>query len=382
MNWSRIRWLLMVCLLLTDCFLGILLYRQYRGEHLVSRAALEDAVQLLDQSGISLDMDIVPTEVIKDYVYGIPVAEESYKHAFAQMVGSPVSGIYLLPTSTGMSLVFENGDRAEYYHNLYLTYTKSGSAEKDFSGTVDAFLQGAEDASEGTAAASDYAVTSGTAADAAKEVAKRFLAALTAGEGSGGVRLRPRTECVRKTPLDTVYLVEFAEELVRGSNAQNAAVINETRMYVLVEGETVWYLCGTWVPFLPNETYQTRKLDQVNILFSEMQRLKKTAGGTEMDIGNAESSTGSSTESGDDRLPDDTPAMAEADGDTSICTVLDMRRTYYILWGDAGRLYLRPAWQFSYCFSHAAAEVLYQKIVCDAVTGSVALQEAHVDASA
>ena len=110
MNWSRVRWLLIICLCAADLLLGFLLWRNYRGENTVSRAAIEDAAALLAQTDVRVDPDVVPTAVIRDHVFRISVSDAVYRTAYASLVGSTVAGAYLLPASTGVSLLFENGE--------------------------------------------------------------------------------------------------------------------------------------------------------------------------------------------------------------------------------------------------------------------------------
>lgn len=341
MNWSRVRWLLIVCLLIIDGILGVLLLRQYRGENTVSRAALEDTAQLLAAEGILLDPDIVPTAMVKDYVYSIPVSDDAYRTAFTQMVGSAATGVYLLPSSTGMSMVFENGDRAEYYHNLYLTYTRGG--EGAWAETVNLFLS-----SESEEA---FPAAGGRSAITAAETAKAFLSGMTVGERDG-IYLRPRTEGIYQTPMETVYLVVFREEIARGTGKRTAADICGTQVCVLVEGDTVLYLAGTWLPFLPDEVFDTKKLDQVNILFSELRRKTGEAGETLTDN------------------PDSGGTDTETD---HACTVSDMERVYYMLWDGTGKLYLRPAWSITY-LTVQDGTATKRETVCDGVNGSVVRQ--------
>ena len=58
MNWSRVRWFLIICLCLADLLLGLLLWRNYRGENIVSRTAIEDAAALLAEADVRLDADV------------------------------------------------------------------------------------------------------------------------------------------------------------------------------------------------------------------------------------------------------------------------------------------------------------------------------------
>ncbi|MBQ8578994.1 MAG: hypothetical protein IJ449_13670 [Clostridia bacterium] len=372
MNWSRIRWLLIVCLLLLNGVLGALLYRQYRAENVVSRAALERTAALLAQSGVTLDVDIVPTAVIKDDVYSISMTEDDYRAALSRMAGSAVSGVYLLPSTTGMSVVFENGDRAEYYHNLYFTYTKSGgnSLGSDWSAMTAAFLSG--DTAYVPAAARDSAAT------AAGETAAAFLTALTESDrGGSSVSLRPKTASVYATPLDTVYLVVLTEEIARGSGSRSAAVIHGTELYVLVEGDCVWYLSGTWVPFLPDGIYETQTLDQVNILFSEMRRhraLKAEASAADTDSADTVPETAD-----DSGTAVDSGGAADAVSGYhtgEVCEIVRMERMHYMLWDNAGNLYLRPAWRFLYRVTEEGSGETFQRtILCDGVTGNVVYTE-------
>ena len=342
MNWSRVRWLLIVCLCLADLVLGVLLWRDYRGENTVSHAAIEDAAALLAEVNVTLPPEVVPTAVIRDYVYRVPVSEDAYRAAFSAMTGAEVSGVYLLPGSSGMSLLFENGDRAEYYHNLYLTYTRGDGDSAVYASVVEAYTE-----APGT---TGYAEAGGKAASAAAEAAQLFLSALTSG-GTEAVSLRPRLQTVRVTPQEGVYLVVFCEEIVYRGSRRSAADLYDTVIYALTEGETVLYLSGTWVPFLPDEVYSIRKLDQLNILFSERTR-HQTNG-----------------------ISGDAAQAFVSDHTAAGCTMTSMQRLYYMLWDDAGTLYLRPAWLMGYDIPQEDGDTIRRKILCDGVTGNVVRQD-------
>lgn len=344
MNWSRVRWLLIAVLCLTDLLLGVLLWRNYRGENTVSRAALEDAAALLAEADVRLDPDVVPTEVIRDYVFRVPVTDEAYRAVFEGLVGAKVTSAYLLPASSGTSLLFENGDSVEYYHNLYLSYARSGADRAQLSALTEAFLSGA---SEMTALERDAAETDLAAAE-------DFLAALTPQE-TAGARLRPFFEGIYASPSEpTLRLAVFREQVSYRAGSRAAADINDTRVLVLVKNGTVLYLSGTWVPFLPDETYSIRKLDQLNILFSERSR--------HLALG------------GDDAAGDPVGGHPAQHTDAG-CEIVSMERLYYMLWDDAGTLYLRPSWMMGYLLENEAHTPLYRKVLCDGVTGGVVRQE-------
>ena len=333
MNWGRIRWLLIVCLVFADVILGVMLYRQYRDENVISRTAAADVAVLLADSGIEIDVDTIPTRIYKDYVFSIPVSEDSYRQALARLTDSAISGTYMLPSANGMSVVFENGDRAEYYKNLYFTYIKNGCDAENM--IAERFLSGDRDG---------FVVADGdSAAASAEETALLFLSGMTASSDEGNVHLRPRlTECLYR-PSEDIYCLFFGEEIARG-NARNATDIYGTGVCVVVKDDTVCCLHGTWVHCFPSEVYRTQKLDQINILFSEKQRYAK------------QQSLGDSAQ----------PLTAR--------TIDTMERTYYMLWDDNGTLYVRPAWRFVYRVDNGGTSSVGEEILCDAVTGNVVVQ--------
>ena len=332
MSWGRIRWLLIASLVFADVILGVMLYRQYRDENVISRTAVTDVAALLAESGIGIDVDTVPARIYKDYVFSIPVSEDSYRQALQRLTDSAISGTYMLPSANGMSVVFENGDRAEYFKNLYFTYTKNdcdtenGIAERFLSGDRDGFL-----------------TADGTAAEAAEATAYRFLSEMMVSSEEGGVRLRPRVTERTYLPSADAFCLLFNEEIVRG-NTRNATDIYGTGICVIVRDGNVCCLRGTWVHCLPDEVFRTQKLDQVNILFSEKQRFAKQQSSS-----------------------DATEALATR-------TIETMERTYYMLWDDSGTLYVRPAWRFVYRVETGSGTFTEQEILCDAVTGSVVVQ--------
>lgn len=341
MNWSRVRWLLIVCLCLADLLLGFLLWRNYRGENTVSRAAIADAAALLAEADVRLDPDVVPTEVIGDHVFRVPVSDGAYRAVFASLIGSPVTSAYLLPATSGVSLLFENGDSVEYYHNLYLTYTRDGADKERLSAICAAY-------SEDNAM---FVPLEKAEAEQDIAAAETFLAALTPGEASGA-RLRPRLEQIyHVTGEASVRLAVFREEIVYRSSGRSAADIFDTEVRVLIENGNVLFLEGTWVPFLPDETYRIKKLDQLNILFSERKRhMTLTAEGEIDGLGHAVQHTDWG------------------------CEMTSMQRLYYMLWDDAGMLYLRPAWLLGYRLEQEDHTPILRDVLCDGMTGNVVRQ--------
>ncbi len=343
MNWSRVRWFLIICLCLADLLLGFLLWRNDRGINTVSRAAIEDAAALLAEADVRLDTDIVPTDVIREHVFRIPASDADYRIAYARMVGSNIAGAYLLPASTGVSLLFENGDTVEYYHNLYLLYVRDGADKERYSG----LLEGVTGESHSTA----WIPTERSDGETEEEAAYAFLSSLTAGE-SGGARLRPRLTAFYTAAEDaSLHLAVYREEILYRSAAGSAADIYDTEMLVLIRGSTVLYMSGTWVPCIPDETYRVKTLDQLNILFSErMRHVTLDKEGMNEGLGHAAQHTDAG------------------------CEIVSMQRLYYMLWDDAGMMYLRPSWLLDYRLEQEEHVPLRRDVLCDGITGSVVRQ--------
>jgi len=345
MNWSRVRWFLIICLCLADLLLGFLLWRNYRGENIVSRAAIADAAALLSEADVRLDVDVVPTAVIREHVFRVPVSDAAYRNAFSGLVGSNVTGAYLLPASTGVSLLFENGDTVEYYHNLYLLYVRNGVDRESCSAMMDRF---ADDRSS-------FLATERSKAAQEADAAENFLAALTTGEISDA-RLRPRlVELYTAAEDPSMYLAVFREEIVYLNARRSAADVYDTEMRVLVQNGTVLYMTGTWVPCVPDETYRIKTLDQLNILFSERKRhMSLSHEGVIEGLGHAVQHTNAG------------------------CEIVSMQRLYYMLWDDAGTLYLRPSWLLDYRLEQEDHIPIQRDVLCDGITGSVVRQTEQV----
>lgn len=349
MNWSKVRWLLIVCLCLTDLLLGFLLWRNYRGENTIDRGAIEDAAALLSDADIRMDPAVVPTAVISDHVFRIPISDDAYRTVFASLVGSPVTSAYMLPASSGMSLLFENGDSVEYYHNLYMMYTRSGADKERLSAVISDFSDGiSEDDGE-------FIPIERVSAAADIEAAEEFLSLLTSGEAAGA-RLRPRFDRIYALKGEqTMRLAVFCEEIVYRSSKRSAADIYGTEMLVLIDGGRVLLLSGTWIPFLPDEIYSIKKLDQLNILFYERKRHLQLY-----------------TEQTQDGL-----SHASQHTDAG-CEIVSMERLYYMLWDNAGMLYLRPSWMLGYHLEQEDHTPIRRQVLCDGVTGNVVVQNETV----
>ncbi len=345
MNWSRVRWFIIICLCLADLLLGFLLWRNYRGENTVSRAAIADAAALLADADVRLDVDAVPTAVVREHVFRVPVSDAVYRTAFSEMVGSSVTGAYMLP-ATGVSLLFENGDTMEYHHNLYLLYVRNGADRERYAGLLEAFSDGG-----GTA----FVPTDASQAKTDVQTAHDFLSALTDGE-SAGVRLRPRlTACYTAADDAALHLAVYREEIVYRGAARSAADIYDTEMLVLIRNGEILYMTGTWVPCMPDETYRVKTLDQLNILFSErMRHVSLDYEGQDEGLGHAAQHTDAG------------------------CEIVSMQRLYYMLWDEAGMLYLRPSWLLDYRLEQEEHVPIRRDVLCDGITGSVVRQTEQV----
>lgn len=329
MKWGRVKWLLILCLLAADIFLGIQLMRQHSSTHTVSRSSVEDASAILAGADIIVGAETVPAAIVRDYVYRIPADNDILQTAFSALTDSPLVGTYLQPSS-GMSMVFENGDSAEYYQNLYFTFSREGADTALWSALAEDCLSGTK----------NFLPAAGGRARDAEKTAEVFLDRMTDSKNltADTVRLRPRTEGVYHTEYENVYLVVLTQEISAVGGSARAG-ISGTRVCVVTEGETVWYISGTWIPVLPEETFSTAKLGQLDILFSEMRR------------------KGASEVTAAERW-----------------TLREMERTYYMLWDDGSNVYLRPAWGFVYEMRDGVLEA----VLCDAVTGSMVSQGARM----
>lgn len=316
MNWSKVKWFFILCLLVANFILGWQLVTRYLDRNVISDDAISDAAALLSRVGIVVSENAVPGETVRDYVYRIGYDGAAFSAAIADMADSAVTGTYL-GASSGISLVFENGDSAMYYPTLYFSYRHNGTTGEDM---VKAYE------SDPT----QWIHAEGSEAEAAAKVAKELLSVMTEAQNNDGVRLVPQLDAVLTQKGSDRFLVRFSEVLLR-RGSRSGAVLRGTSVTVAVIEETVYYVSGTWLPFLPSETFATTKLDQLGLLFSERER-----------------------------------RLASGD-DLSIVRRLNaMERAYYMVWDDKGDIYLRPGWLLSYTEGERAFQTL-----CDGASGVV-----------
>ncbi len=317
MNWSRVKWFFIICLLAANLILGWQLATRYRDRNVISDDAIADAAALLSRVGIIVAEDAVQGETVRDYVYRIGYHEEAFSSALAAMANSTVTGTYL-GTSSGISLIFENGDSASYYPNLYFSYRHGGTVGEDM---VRAYE---EDPSA-------WREADGADAEEAARLAKEILSYLTpTSSGSGGVRTEVHIDGIYAMESGYRYLVRCSEMLQR-RGSRFSAILSGTSVTVAVVDGTVFYVSGTWLPFLPEETFATTKLDQLGLLFSERER-----------------------------------RLASGDDLSVIRHLNAMERAYYMVWDDKGDIYLRPGWLLSYTEGEREFYTL-----CDGVSGVV-----------
>jgi len=60
------------------------------------------------------------------------------------------------------------------------------------------------------------------------------------------------------------------------------------------------------------------------------------------------------------------------------CEIVSMQRLYYMLWDDAGTLYLRPSWLLDYRLEQEDHIPIQRDVLCDGITGSVVRQTEQV----
>lgn len=320
MNWSSVKNLLIAILVAANLFLVYNIIRQNRTRGYIPAEEAAGAVELLAERGLLVDEDVIPLKKIKAEVYESVYSDEYYTKAAQAMSASPREMLLALPEG-GFSITAQNGDLAEFDTEFGFRYTKNDKLDsKAYTDiTAESFWEMSK----------SWQSLSGSRM---KPLAKKADAFLNS-RASADSELHTEIKVGYTDPqsgLAYLYAMQFIGE---GEIYSHFAVC-------VFEGETLISAHGRWFFDDLQGDYSTEIIDQINILFSDLNELR-----SDMAVYSAEwdGDVSDGGFSDYERPENEMKEFSEFPG------ITDMNLCYITYWNaDKTTLYFVPAWQIDH----------------------------------
>ncbi|MBR7185743.1 MAG: hypothetical protein IKD37_09085 [Clostridia bacterium] len=249
MRWNSIKSVMIAILLVVNVWLIYLLAERGLVQNYFSADALENAVEILGRSGISMTVDQLDPKKRDAAVYGADMHEDYYADIAERLAASTVSETF--PTPSGVRMITENRATVSFTHTFGINYLAADGDRTAMRNIVES------------------ALASGEPMEARQRVLRPLRAlleaylaeALQTGTAAQSGHARLCFDGVFR--FDDYYLFRCSQEL-------DGKPIDGHRVDCLfdAEGNLLW-LDGTW-SFLPlTRNYSAQLYDQINILFKE-----------------------------------------------------------------------------------------------------------------
>ena len=321
LNWSAVKNLLIAILVAANLFLVYNIARQNKIRGYIPEDAVEGAVELLAERGLSVPVECIPLKKVKEPVYESTYSDEYYTQTAQTLSGSPREMLLALPEG-GFSITAENGAVVDFDTEFGFRYLKNGiSDEMAYTEiTADSFSSYLEN---------DRAA-GGKRMKALSSLAKSFLNSCNGGDGF----LTCETVGGFYSPEeDATYLLAV-------QNIGESDVYSHFAVCVF-KGDELTAAYGRWYFGGLQEDYSAQIIDQVNILFSDLNELRL--------LSFAEYSlTDEFAETAPGAADTDAGAAAEPE-EVLLPSVTSMNLCYITYWNaDKTALYFMPAWQIDH----------------------------------
>lgn len=320
MNWSSVKNLLIAILVAANLFLVYNIVRQNRIRGYIPAEEVAGAVELLAERGLAVDEECIPLKKIKAAVYESMYSDEYYTEAAQAMSASPREMLLALPEG-GFSITARNGDLAEFDTEFGFRYTKNDkSGVKAY---TDITAESFSELSKG------WQTLSGSRMKQLSGKADAFLGSRASADSDLHTEIKVGYTDPQ-SGLDYLLAVQLVGE---GEIYSHFAIC-------VFEGESLISAHGRWFFDDLQDDYSTELIDQVNILFSDLTRLKSGLAAY-----SAEREDGPLPEepAGEGKYPDGT------DGEAELPAVIGMDLCYITYWNaDKSALYFIPAWQIDH----------------------------------
>lgn len=318
MNWSSVKNLLIAILIAANLFLLYNIERQDRTRGYIDAEEVRGAAELLSERGLDVEASTVPQEKFKASVYESLYSDEYYIGAAETLSGSPREVLLSLPNG-GFSITAENGAIAELDAEFGFAYMKYGN-----------FVSAAYTEITAENFASEAALWDEIGASRLNmliSLAENFLEAYS---GDDYILSAKIVDSYHDSGSGLTYLL--AQQMLDGYPiySHNAVCV--------FEGDSLVYSAGRWYFASLDGEYSTELIDQVNILFTDLETLRSYI------------STPFALADISDDLSDAQPSDDAVESDEAVLpAVKSMQACYVIYWNaDKTALYFIPAWQIDH----------------------------------
>jgi len=257
MNWSSVKNLLIAILLAANLFIIFNIVRQDRERNYIDEKVVRDAVAILKDRGLGVDIDTVPLKKFDASVYESSYNDEYYTQVAETLSGSKRDLLLSLPDG-GFSISAINGSLVEFDSEFGFLYQKNDTFRKT------AYIDITPDnialkvkAGEGIG---------GSVGKKLNKKAKAFLDSCFSGEAS------PETEmsAAFRNPKNGLCYVYAVQKLGDYDVHSHYAVC-------VFDGEEMIGAYGRWFFSGFRAVHDTQLADQVNILFADFEALRADA---------------------------------------------------------------------------------------------------------
>ncbi len=253
MNWSSVKNLLILMLVAANVFLLYNISVQRRSLAYIDEDEVMDAVSLLYDRGLPVDVECIPLRRFDADIYESVYGEDYFNRTAELLSGSKRQNATIIPN--GMMIVTENNDSFEFDNSLGFVYTKNNINQTAAYTDINA------DNFDDYAAV--YTKPGKSQAAAAESVVVGFLSAGYGSESLFDIRV---DGCIQDPNSGNYYIK--ASQLI-----DELPVYGHGAVCVVSSGELVaaW---GHWYFFDFDTSYNSDLYDQVNILFSDLETLE------------------------------------------------------------------------------------------------------------
>ncbi|MCI8388018.1 MAG: hypothetical protein HFE63_06075 [Clostridiales bacterium] len=254
MNWSSVKNLLIAILVAANLFLIYNIALQNRTNGYIDENEVRNAVSLLAERGLSVDISCVPLRRFNANIYESPYGDNYFEAAAEALSGAARENRTILPDG-GLLIVTKNGDSFEFDNELGFIYNKNSNipAASYTNITADNFSEFAKSCID----------VSKSRLKKLTELAGAFLNAGIPTESLLGIRVDGG---VYDEQSGLYYLL--AVQLIDG------IPISRHNVVCVFMGDTLIASSGHWYFFGLETSYNEELFDQVNILFTDLDTLE------------------------------------------------------------------------------------------------------------
>ena len=252
MNWASVKNMLILMLVAANVFLLYNISVQRRSLEYIDEDEVADAVSLLYDRGLSVDIGCVPLRRFDAEIYESVYGEDYFNRTAELLSGSKRQNATIIPN--GMMIITENGDSFEFDNSLGFIYTKNNNNQTAAYTNINA------DNFDDYAAV--YQKPNKSQASDVEDIVVSFLSAGYGSESLFDIRV---DGCILEPDTGNYYIK--ASQLIDGLVVYGHGVI-----CVVSDGELV-AASGHWYFFDFDTSYNSDLYDQVNILFSDLETL-------------------------------------------------------------------------------------------------------------